>query len=93
VSLSIKAPATSGDNLRLVPDWTKHSYCWMAWAFHPEWGSLLRSAKQELHDLILMIARYEPVGLLTPAPAISKAKSCFAGRNVEIVSTSSRRAV
>ncbi|OKO67300.1 hypothetical protein AC630_40475 [Bradyrhizobium sp. AS23.2] len=57
----------------------------MAWAFHPEWGSLLRSAKQELHNLILMISRYEPVRLLTPAHALGEAKSYFAGRNVELV--------
>lgn len=82
----IKVPASSSSNLRLVPDWTKHSYCWMAWAFHHEWGSLLRSAKQELHDLIAMISRYEPVRLLTPPQAISEAQSCFAGRNVEIIS-------
>lgn len=86
MSLSIKAPATSSDNLRLVPDWAQHSYCWMAWAFDPEWGSLLRSAKQELHDLIVTISHYEPVRLLTPVHAIGEAQSCFAGRNVQIVS-------
>jgi agmatine deiminase len=86
VSRSVKASATASDNLRLVPDWAQHSYCWMAWAFHPEWGSLLRSAKQELHDLIATISRYEPVRLLAPAHAIGEARSYFAGRNVKIVS-------
>ncbi|MCC8978667.1 agmatine deiminase family protein [Bradyrhizobium acaciae] len=86
MSISIKARATSSNSLRLVPDWAEHSYCWMAWAFHPEWDSLLRSAKQELLDLIVVISRYEPVRLLTPPQAISEAQSCFAGRNVEIVS-------
>lgn len=86
MSLSIREPVTPSETLRLVPDWAKHSYCWMAWAFHREWGSLLRSAKQELRELIVMISRYEPVRLLTPPQAISEAQSCFAGRNVEIVS-------
>lgn len=79
------AAATSSSNLRLVPDWTKHSYCWMAWAFHPEWGSLLRSAKQELRDLIVMISRYELVRLLTPGHAMDEARSLFTDKNVEIV--------
>lgn len=86
MTLATKTALTSSHDLRLVPDWVEHSYCWMAWAFHPEWGSLLRSAKQELHDLIVTISRYEPVRLLTPSHAIAEAHSCFAGRNVEIVS-------
>jgi agmatine deiminase len=86
VSLSRRKTAGSSDNLRLVPDWAQHSYCWMAWAIHPEWGSLLRSAKEELYELILAISRYEPVRLLTPPPAVGEAQSCFAGRNVDVVS-------
>lgn len=74
------------DNLRLVPDWAQHSYCWMAWALHPEWGSLLRSAKQELQDLIVTISRYEPVRLLTPPSVISEAESLFGGEHIEIIS-------
>lgn len=81
----MKRRAVPSDTLRLVPDWAQHSFCWMAWAFHREWGSLLLSAKQELHDLIVVISRYEPVRLLTPMHAISEARSCFAGRDVEIV--------
>ncbi|MGH6681683.1 MAG: agmatine deiminase family protein [Bradyrhizobium sp.] len=83
---SLDASVSFGDTLRLVPDWTPHSCCWMAWAFHHEWGSLLRSVKQELHDLIVTISHYEPVRLLTPAHAVSEAQSRFACRNVEIVS-------
>jgi agmatine deiminase len=86
VNVSIKAPVWASENLRLVPDWVPHSFCWMAWVFHPEWGSLLRSAKQELQDLIVTVSRYEPVRLLTPAHAVGEAQSYFAGRNVEIVS-------
>jgi len=58
----------------------------MAWAFHPEWGSLLRSAKRELHDLIVTISQYEQVRLLTPVDATGEAQSLFADRNVEVVS-------
>lgn len=85
VSPSIKAPSTPGAELRLVPDWVKHSYCWMAWAFHREWGSLLHSAKKELRDLIIVISRYERVRLLTPPHAIQEAQSLFSDNNVEVV--------
>jgi agmatine deiminase len=57
----------------------------MAWAFHPEWGSLLRSAKEELRDLVITISRYEPVRLLTLPRAIGEAGSLFGGQDVEII--------
>lgn len=85
MSLSRRKSATLSENLRLVPDWVRHSHCWMAWAFHSEWGTLLHSAKRELHDLIATISRYETVRLLTPPHAIDEAGSLFGGARVEIV--------
>ena len=46
------------DALQLVPDWADHSYCWMAWAVHPEWGKSTASVKEELREVILTISKY-----------------------------------
>ena len=71
--------------LQLIPDWVDHSYCWMAWAVHPEWGKSTPSVKGELREVILTISKYEPVRLLAPPSLVSEARSEFVWANVEIV--------
>ena len=72
-------------SLQLVPDWADHSYCWMAWVVHPEWGKSTPSVKKELREVILTISKYEPVRLLTPPSFVFEARLEFVGANVEIV--------
>ncbi|MCP3404063.1 agmatine deiminase family protein [Bradyrhizobium sp. CCGB01] len=57
----------------------------MSWAVHREWGSYSDAVKRELRKVILTIANYEPVMLLTPPDLASEATAQFAGKNVEIV--------
>ncbi|WFU68194.1 agmatine deiminase family protein [Bradyrhizobium brasilense] len=57
----------------------------MAWALHPEWGAALSEVTDELRCIILAIAEFEPVRLLTPRSLLGQAKAQGFGRNVEIV--------
>lgn len=70
---------------RFVPDWAPHSHCWMAWALHSEWGTALGDVADELRCIILAIAEFEPVRLLTPRGWLGHAKGQAFGPNVEIV--------
>jgi agmatine deiminase len=74
-----------GQKLDLVPDYARHSFCWMAWAVHPEWGHRAPDVENELHLVVSTISRYETVRLLTPRHAIHEAKSRTFGPNVEII--------
>lgn len=70
---------------RLVPDWAPHSFCWMAWGLHPEWGTALGAVADELRRIIVAIAEFEPVRLLTPRNLLGQAKAQTLGPNVEVV--------
>ena len=70
---------------RLVPDWAPHSFCWMAWGLHSEWGPALGRVADELRRIIVAIAEFEPVRLLTPRNILGQAKAQSLGPNVEIV--------
>jgi agmatine deiminase len=58
----------------------------MAWAVHREWGASTDAVKRELREIIVTVAQYEPVRLLTPPDQISEAKAQAFGDNVEIIS-------
>jgi agmatine deiminase len=57
----------------------------MAWALHPEWGPALGEVADELRCIILAIAEFESVRLLTPRRLLGQAKAQAFGPNVEIV--------
>jgi agmatine deiminase len=58
----------------------------MAWAVHREWGARTDAVKRELREIIVTVAQYEPVRLLTPPDQIAEAKAQAFGDNVEIIS-------
>ncbi|WP_441256791.1 agmatine deiminase family protein [Bradyrhizobium sp. 482_C4_N1_1] len=70
-----------------VPDWAPHSFCWMAWGLHPEWGAALREMADELQQIITAISDFEPVRLLTPRHLARQARAKFLGANVKIIET------
>ncbi|MCP1973899.1 agmatine deiminase [Bradyrhizobium elkanii] len=57
----------------------------MAWALHPEWGAALGEVAEELRRIIVAIAEFEPVRLLTPRSLLGQAQAQAFGPNVEIV--------
>ena len=58
----------------------------MAWAVHAEWGKQVNKVKDELCEVALTIARYEPVCLLaTPGRAFREAKRKFSASSNVIV--------
>jgi agmatine deiminase len=72
--------------IRIPAEWERHACCWMAWAVHSEWGRDAARVKRELSEVILAIARYEPVRLLTPRRALREARRTFAScANVTVV--------
>jgi agmatine deiminase len=84
--LACRLRASIMTDLRLVPDWAPHSYCWMAWAIDPsEWGKDAGGARQELREVITTISRFEKVRLLTPRNLLSDARAQHFGSDVEIV--------
>jgi agmatine deiminase len=73
------------DLIRIPAEWNAHSCCWMAWAVHREWGSSFNDVKRELREIILTVAEYEPVKLLTPRREMAGALAQCFGSNVEII--------
>ena len=71
--------------ITMPADWKQHAYCWMAWAFHSEWGENLENVKCELCRIVSIIAEFEPVRLLVPHDQIGDAQRQLFGPNVEIV--------
>jgi agmatine deiminase len=71
--------------IRIPAEWELHSCCWMAWAVHPEWLDWVDKVKAELCEVICVIAKFEPVRLLTPIQELAETRARFSGANVEIV--------
>lgn len=73
------------DLIRIPAEWEAHSCCWMAWAVHKEWQPTIDDVKRELREVILTVAEYEPVKLLTPHHEMADALAQCFGSNVEII--------
>jgi agmatine deiminase len=71
--------------IRMPADWERHSFCWMALAFHCEWGRSAKDVKRELRAVVATIAEFEPVRLLTPTDQLDEVKRQSLGSNVEII--------
>lgn len=71
--------------IRLLAEGERHSHCWMAWAFHCEWGRSAKDVKRELRAVVATIAEFEPVRLLTPTDQLDEAKRQSLGPDVEII--------
>ncbi|MBR0838691.1 agmatine deiminase family protein [Bradyrhizobium liaoningense] len=76
----------SYNEIRLPAEWEPHAFCLMAWAIHREWGMYADAVRRELHEVIITIAEYDTVYLLTPSDQIPEAKRQSFGPNVEILS-------
>ena len=72
--------------IRIPAEWEPHCCCYLAWALqHREWGSDAKAVGDELRNVIMTIAEFEPVRLLTPSNHIDDAKRQSFGSNVEII--------
>lgn len=78
-------PPVHPDGIRIPAAWEPHSYCWMAWAVHPEWGDYVEPVKRELREIILTISEFEPIRVLVPPDQICDAQDQSFGPNVEII--------
>jgi agmatine deiminase len=78
-------PSLHPDGIRIPAAWEAHSYCWMAWAVHPEWGDYVEPVKRELREIIITISEFEPVRVLVPPHQIRDAQGQSFGPNVEIM--------
>jgi agmatine deiminase len=83
--LGMTMPSLHPDSIRIPAAWEAHSYCWMAWAVHPEWGDYVELVKRELREIIVTIAEFEPVRVLVPPDQIRDAQGQTFGPNVEII--------
>jgi agmatine deiminase len=72
--------------IRIPAEWERHACCWMAWAVHSEWGQHTARVRRELSKVIRVIARYEPVRLLTPRRALREGRRTFGScANVTVI--------
>jgi agmatine deiminase len=78
-------PSLHPYGIRIPAAWEAHSYCWMAWAVHPEWGDYVEPVKRELREIIVTISEFEPVRVLVPPDQIRDAQGQSFGPNVEII--------
>lgn len=66
-------------------EWTPHECCWMAWPDSESiWGDMLGRSQAGYADVANAIGAFEPVRMLTPPSALTRAR-LLCGANVEVI--------